>query len=137
MMGFQLPELEFQRKRLATIPFHATVAATAWGGQSSGSINEGYEILKVTNIFLDDHVFNVRYYWLVGGTSQISTTGISSGTNIFAPWTPNGYFVGHDMIIPAFVNYLTTGNRNYLKLSVYNGNAYAVDVEGLALIVEV
>lgn len=135
-MGFQLPELEFQRKRLATIPFHANVGALAWGGQSSGTINAGYEILKVTNIFLDDHVFNVEYRWLLGGTNQVSITGVSEGNNIFSPWSPNAFFVGHDMIIPAFCNYLTTENRSYLKMCIYNGNAYAVDVEGLALIVE-
>ena len=136
-MTLEFPETEFRRKRLATIPFHANIGAGVWGGLSTLAIDAGYEVLKVTNIFQDDHLFNVRYYWLIGEESSISLTELSNGTNIFARWASNAYFVGHDMIIPAFCNALMVDNRNYLKLSVQNLNAYAVDVEGLALIVEV
>lgn len=133
---YKPPKLEVEYKHLATIPLNVAVPALSHRGISTSGIPASHQIIKVTNIFRDDHIFNVRYYWIVGSTGGTSNTGISEGDNIFTRYGSGLYFLGDSMIVPAIINYRLTEINNHIKLHVYNGNTYAINAHGLVLIAE-
>jgi hypothetical protein len=63
------------------------LAAGAQATSVSSMIDFPYKILKVKVFFLDNAVPDLRYYILVGSSSDGSTSNVPSGTNIFGPYS--------------------------------------------------
>lgn len=133
---FEAPKPKLKRRRQVEINFIAPlIAAGAYGGQSSGNIGYPFRIVRGSIVFTEEHNYNVEVQFRVDGGNQITTTGHSSGLNIFGRENPQASFRGRGIIKRINTNVEFPDGRLFLKMSAWNNTPYVQSITG-SLVVE-
>lgn len=113
------------------IPFIAIVGANAQIGIIGNVPHTPYTVLGGIIYFPNDAVDNVQVRFLYASENTFSTTGISSGENLFVRGANTPFFVGHASSVNIQSHIKLEDPDNYLKMHVVNNNAYAITVMGI------
>jgi hypothetical protein len=125
---FVAPEFKPVTRRVAQIPFTATVGAATQLTLVSSRITFKYKVTAVEIVFRDDAANLLQIYVLVSGNVNVSTTGVPPDPNVFSQYSSTPYFVGEGVVKKAECNVQAPDGYDFVKVHANNLNAYAQTV---------
>ena len=135
-MTYTAPKYELKAKRIAEIPFIATIGATAQLTILSDLISFPFVVRSILIDFSTDHINNVLHYVLLSTNRTTSTTSVPADTSAFTGLSGISYAIGDNREKRYFPNIEWRQTRSYIKVHVVNNNAYAVSVNATVTIEE-
>lgn len=134
---FVAPEFKPVTKRVAQIPFVATIGATTQLTLVSNRVPFKYRVISAEIVFRDDAANLLQIYILVSGNTNTSTTGVPPDPNVFSQYSPSPYFVGEGVIKKAECSVQAPDGYPYVKVHAVNLNAYAQTINATVTIEEI
>lgn len=126
--AYKLPVYDTETLDVTEIPFSGVCPAGKVLTLVAGSIPYPFKIIKVTFAFADTARWNVQYYLLVSMNQNAPANQIPPDDNVFAKYSPNGYFVGNNMIREPIALYTVSAAKAYIKFCANNLGAIDVPV---------
>ena len=124
---YKAPKFEMKPRRVAEIPFRATILAGVFNTLHSGLISYPFRITQVKMIFTDDANNWIRHGWYTNRSRAQSATGPPSGLNIFGRESPVADFIGKAIIrvVPCNIEY--PDGMQYIHFYTDNSGPYAYE----------
>ena len=124
---YKAPKFEMKPRRVAEIPFQATLAAGAMVTLNSARITYPFRVVKVKMIFTEEAMNQVIHRWHVLRNPFVSTTAGPVGDNLFSRESPTASFIGTAIIRVVECNVEFPEGMRVVALYTNNTSPYAYD----------
>lgn len=128
-LRFIIPRFKLLPKRMAELPFHGTVAASATLLVSSSRIFYPFKVVQAKMTFTEEANNLVQHSWYVTSSGAVTGTGAPPGINIFGRESPQAFFAGKSTVKKIDMNLEYPEGGLFIVLYTVNGCTYAYYVD--------